>query len=368
MGKGLYIHIPFCAKKCPYCDFYTTGYKNETVDLYMKAVARNLRNYSEICNDEIDSIYFGGGTPSLVPPLKFVELFEELKKGYNLNNPEITLEANPSLVNKEKLTEFHALGFNRISFGVQSFNDSELKELGRVHNKGTALRAIENAYSAGFKNISVDLMIGLIGQTEESLSYSFEAIKNLPLNHISAYMLIIEEGTKYASEEIRKKLPDDDKVSDLYLYTINELKKMGFYQYEISNFAQKGYSSIHNLHYWRCEEYIGIGPSAHSYYNGRRYKVPSDIFSFIEDNKQREVIIDNNPGSFEEYGMLKIRLNEGVNLDYCQNKYNIDSQKIYKKIERLCVAGLITVNNSTVSLTPKGCLVSNLIIEELFVE
>lgn len=368
MGTGLYFHVPFCAKKCPYCDFYSEKYSEEIVDKYINAVIRNVEKYKNNADCIIDSIYFGGGTPSLLSPQRLEKIINAVNKSFKLNNPEISIEVNPSMVNKEKFKALRNIGFNRISFGVQSFNDDELKKLGRLHNSDTAKKAIINAHESGFDNISADLMIGIIGQDIYSLYKNIEVIKSLPIKHISAYMLKIEENTPYNNEDIINSLPDDDVVSDLYLNAVKELGKIGLKQYEISNFAYKDFESRHNLHYWKCEEYIGIGPSAHSYFNGKRYAVPPSLTDFINNPFQKEILTDENPGDFEEYAMLRIRLSEGLDLNNCKERFNIDKENIILKAKPMISAGLVKLENSVISLTPKGFLLSNIIIGKLFVQ
>ena len=367
MGIGLYIHIPFCKRKCPYCDFYSLEYEDSLADGYIKAVLRNIEHYGEIYGKiEVDTIYFGGGTPSLLKPEMFGEILEKTAKTFILTSPEISLEANPCTVSLQKLKDLYRVGFNRISFGVQSLCDNELKLLGRLHDSKTAIKAIENAYSAGFKDISADLMLGIIGQDIYSLDNNIKKLTQLPLTHISAYMLKVEQGTAYDTPKIYEQIPDEDMVADLYLHTIEALEIAGFPQYEISNFSRKGYECKHNLHYWRCEEYIGIGPSAHSFFGGKRYAVPRSLNDFIDDEFQNEQMTDENPASFSEYAMLQIRLIEGLNLEFCRDKYFVNIEEILEKSMHLEKNGLMKIQNNRIILTPKGCLVSNQIIGRLF--
>lgn len=364
---GLYIHVPFCAKKCPYCDFYSLKYNEEDAFLYVNSVIRNLQKYHGE-KISIDSVYFGGGTPSLLTPEKLARIMESISDSFVLLNPEISVEVNPSLVNIEKLHTLKEIGFNRISFGIQSFNDNELKALGRLHNSKTAQIAVINAEKAGFKNISADIMMGINQQDLSSLYNTLNTIHALPLTHISAYMLKIEENTPFNDEKIIAVLPDDDTVSDLYLACVDRLSEIGFKQYEISNFSKFGFESRHNLHYWNCDEYIGIGPAAHSYYKGKRYCVPRSLKEFNESICQTEIITDDNPGTFEEYAMLKIRLMKGLDLSECEKRFGISIEKIIEKARPIENSGLINIKDNIISLNPKGCLVSIQIIGRLFVE
>ena len=364
---GVYIHIPFCARKCPYCDFYSTKYDKETVSSYIDALIRNFKAFKEENGKkEIVSVYFGGGTPILLSPSQFDVILSSLFECFSFSDDiEITAEANPSMSDKNKLSLYRKTGINRISFGVQSFNDNELKALKRTHTAEGAIRAIENAYISGFENISADIMLGIPYQTKESLSSTLETAVNLPLSHISAYILKIEENTPFNSDDIRKTLPDDDTVADFYLQTIDTLEKKGFLQYEISNFAKKERQSRHNLLYWKSDDYIGFGAAAHSCYLGSRFAVPSDIASFTENSIQKKIITDDNPCDFSEYAMLRLRLKEGLSLKDAEKKFSFDKETILRRAEKFRKAGLLETDGETLKLTGKGFLVSNGIISDL---
>ena len=237
MAIGLYIHVPFCRSKCPYCDFYSLCFSEDLQKGYINGLIKNFQKYK---GQKIDSIYFGGGTPSILSNESYKKIFLALNSNFKLISPEISLEANPCSVDFDKLSFFKDVGFNRISFGVQSCVDSELKKLGRAHNFEQAKNAITNAKIAGFENISADLMLGILGQTSDSLSYSINELSKLPLSHISAYILKIEKDTPFNNIDIINKLPNEDKVCDLYLKAVNELSQNEFEQYEISTFAKKG--------------------------------------------------------------------------------------------------------------------------------
>ncbi len=368
MAAGLYIHVPFCKSKCPYCDFYSVKITNELVEGWVSAVLRNIKHYGEKYGKiKIDTIYFGGGTPSLVPEKMLNGILKKVDEVFCLENPEISLEANPCSVDLDRLKNLKHAGFNRISFGVQSLNENELKFLGRLHNYKEAVQAIENAALAGFKNISADIMLGVSGQTENSLRKTITDLIELPVSHISAYMLKIEKGTPFDSPQIRLCVPDDDKTAELYLFAVNALDDFGFYQYEISNFAKRDFECRHNLHYWKCEEYIGIGPGAHSFFDGKRFAAKPSLKEFIKMPFQSEEITDSSPGGFEEFSMLGIRLMQGLDLELCEKKYAINAEKIIKKCDMLEKNGLIKVCGKKISLTPRGCLLSNSIIATLFI-
>ncbi len=359
---GLYIHVPFCAVKCPYCDFYSKGFSRKNAVDYSEAVIRNIKYY--INNDPalcFDTVYFGGGTPSLMPSEFFYRIMDTLSERISSDN-EISVEVNPKTVNYDKLKEYISFGINRLSVGVQSAVDSELEGLGRRHTFSDAEKTFDIARKAGFENISADLMIGIKGQSKESLMYSCEKIAGLSPEHISAYMLIIEPGTEFYSNTISALVPDEDETADMYLSLVKKLDDLGYHQYEISNFSKEGYESRHNLKYWRCEEYIGIGPSAHSYFRDLRYEVPRDLSEFILSDVQREEINEKNPGSFFERGMLKLRLTEG----FCLDEYPEQKDRIIRNSTKFIKAGLVQLSDNVINLTPEGFLVSNYLISEIF--
>lgn len=357
---GLYIHVPFCAVKCPYCDFYSVSYSRKNEQEYTDAVIRNLEKYSQLCTDRIiDSIYFGGGTPSLISTENIKKILFSTFKLFNVENSvEISMEANPNTLNKSRLQGFFSAGINRLSIGIQSLDNNELKSLGRKHNSLQALNAVDTAYNTGFKNISCDIMLGICNQTSKSLQNTLNKISEMPIQHISAYMLKIEPDTPFNCNEIIENLPDEDLSADLYIQTVESLEKFGFMQYEISNFSKKDFESRHNLKYWKCEEYIGIAPSAHSYFNGKRYSVPKNLEDFIKNDFQTEIITDEICGDFTEKAMLLLRLKSGLPLDMCNST-------VIKKSENLIKNGLAEIINNSICLTPNGFLMSNQIIEYL---
>ncbi len=358
---GIYIHIPFCGKKCSYCDFYSLNYNKKNADLYLRAVLRNIQYYSDRSRI-VDTVYFGGGTPSLLPAESIAQMIDEIKKCFQLSeNVEITLEANPNTLTPDKLRQLCDNGVNRLSIGVQSMIDSELKFLGRTHTADRAKKAVLDAAEAGFRNISCDLMIALPYQTAESVEFSINELAALPVDHISAYILTIEDGTAFDEQNIRDIMPDEDLTAELYLSMINCLKEKGFEQYEISNFAKNGFESRHNCRYWKCLDYIGIGPAAHSCYNGKRFAVMPNLQEFIDAPHQKIYITDESPCGFEESAMLRFRLAEGLNIGECGEK----SEDILKKIPTLQKAGYVTYENGRLALTAKGFLMSNSIIEYL---
>jgi len=358
---GIYIHVPFCGKKCPYCDFYSLNYTKKTAEDYVSAVLRNITHYSQP-ERPVSTIYFGGGTPSLLTAGQLSDVINAVKDSFALSaEAEITLEANPNTLTPEKLGMLRDSGINRLSLGVQSLSDSELKMLGRTHTAERAEKAVLDAVNAGFTNISCDLMIALPGQTAASLEYSIARLTALPVQHISAYILKAEEGTPFAESELADNLPDDETTAELYLEMVKLLGNSGFRQYEISNFAKPGSESRHNCRYWKCQDYLGIGPAAHSCFNEKRFAVPRDIAGFIDLPVQPAEVTDDSPCGFEEQAMLRLRLTEGLDL----RVFPEHRQTVEKRIPPLVSAGYVRFDGNTVSMTPEGFLVSNSVIERL---
>ena len=358
MNKGLYIHIPFCLSKCPYCDFYSVAFDNDTARQYKDAVIRNMRHYLLQNSDlRFDTIYFGGGTPILLWR-EICDIMDEIQP-YITENAEVTIEANPCRTDDSSLHSLKSHNVNRISFGLQSGNDSELKALGRRHNAKAGADAVNAAYKTGFDNISGDIMLGIPLQTSDSLIETINYMTSLPLSHISAYMLKIEPGTPYAKKQLT--LPNVDGYADIYLETVSLLADKGYKQYEISNFSKPGMISRHNLKYWRCEEYLGIGPAAHSYFNGERFAVGRDLRAFIQSEVQPTVITERECGDYEEWAMLKLRLSEGLDFKTAEERFGVSKEDIFEKC-RLIPDKLYRADDKAIHLTPEGFLVSNAVI------
>jgi len=357
---GLYIHIPFCNGKCPYCDFYSVSPENETVKKYVDAVCREIDKADLV----YDTVYFGGGTPSLISSDNIAKILSHINR---TESCEVTLECNPSDTgSKNSAFDFSLIaksGVNRISMGLQSANDSERKALGRRGGCDDVERAIKRAKEAGIDNISLDLMLAIPNQTEESLEKSVEFCKNSGATHISAYILKVEEGTPFYRIKDTLVLPDEDETCDLYLKAVSLIGKAGYKQYEISNFSLDGYESRHNLKYWHCEEYLGIGASAHSFINGKRFYYERSIDGFINGNLP---IDDGRGGDEEEYIMLALRLCEGLNFKKFSEKFGYSiPENIKKKAYELQKHGLVNVTENEISLTVDGFLVSNSIISAI---
>lgn len=350
---GLYIHIPFCAKKCGYCDFYSINYNINTVEKYVEFLCKKINNLKTV----FDTVYFGGGTPSIIGAKNLCKILSCIK--YK-ENAEITVEVNPKSYKKGFFDEIFCGGFNRISIGMQSANDSELKLLTRNHRLKDVQDTLNSAKNAGFENISLDLMIGIENQTIKSLQKSLEfCIKN-DVKHLSCYMLKIEENTPFYSKNLN--LPSEDETAQMYLYLCEFLKENGFFHYEISNFAKKGYQSRHNLIYWELGDYLGLGPSAHSFIKGKRYCYPNDINYFL-DNK--EYIYLSDGGDTYDYIMLGLRLKKGIDLNKVKNEVN---EEFFEKAEKYIKLGYAVLENNIFSLNEKGFLIQNTILSDLLEE
>ena len=349
---GLYLHIPFCKRKCAYCDFYSAVFTQEVLEKYVNALKREIKQWGGKINRPIDTIYLGGGTPSLLNDY-LPQLLECIRLSFSVcDNAEITLEVNPSGDVEQVLKNAKAAGINRLSIGAQSGTDAELSLLGRTHNAADTANAVKIARGLGFSDISLDLMIGLPHSNLKSLNRNIDFLLSLNPEHISAYILKIEEGTRFFTQENELNLPDDDMVSDQYLFMCDRLEKAGFSHYEISNFAKNGFESRHNLKYWHCEEYLGIGPSAHSFLGGKRFYYPRDLKSFISGNQP---VPDGNGGDKVEKLMLALRLKKGVPLEYLPDY----------KANLFIKNGFAEKDHKNFFLTNKGMLVSNQVITEL---
>ncbi len=360
---GIYIHIPFCRSKCPYCDFFSIRSDLSEYKKYVLILNEKIKYWGKKINSSVDSIYIGGGTPSEIGSDLIIDIINLIKENFNvLNNSEITIEANPASGKSFDFKAVKSAGVNRVSLGLQSVNENELKKLGRLHNVIDADNTIELIKSSGINNISLDIMLGIPEQTKESLKNTLDYVVNSGAAHISSYILKIEENTFYGKHREKFDFPSDELTSELYLYSVDYLEKNGFIQYEISNFSKQGFESKHNLKYWNLDEYLGIGPAAHSYLNGKRFYYDNSIRSF-KDN----IIIDEGfGGSKEEYIMLKLRLKSGLNISEYKEAFGaFPSEDFIKKIKLYKNSGFMEYNDNTIRFTTKGFLVSNSILSEL---
>lgn len=372
---GIYIHVPFCRSKCEYCDFYSLTSKNDRLwQDYLDAICSHIREAGQTADNYIvDTIYFGGGTPSYYGGKRLCELLNTIKKQFNVDkNAEITLEANPDSVDVKLLRKLRRAGFNRLSMGMQSACPQELKEIHRPHTAGQVDEAVAAARKAKFKNISLDLIYGLPGQTMESWQQSVEHALELDPEHLSCYGLKVEEGTPLAKRvEEGLVLPDDDMQADLYLWTVERLKQAGYPQYEISNFSKPGLESRHNMRYWLTRPYIGFGPGAHSDFGSRRYSITRDLEGYIDGILHGGTIIDSDElipqrerGS--EYLMLRLRTVRGIERTEYRHNFYMDFDPIEARMKEFEGYGWAEQSpEGRWHFTPKGFLVSNQLIGDL---
>jgi oxygen-independent coproporphyrinogen-3 oxidase len=360
---GLYVHVPFCDGKCPYCDFYSIRGTGERMDEYTKRIIYDIKYESERTGRKADTLYFGGGTPSLLGAKRLIRIVEAARRGFGLERAEITVEANPGDDLADFFREIRAAGINRLSLGLQSADDAELRLLGRRHTAGQAARCISDAHAAGFENLSLDLMLAVQGQTEESLRRSVRFCAEAGASHVSAYLLKIEPGTAYFKNRDILRLPDEDGAAALYLLACGELEQFGFHQYEISNFAKVGFRSRHNLKYWRDEEYLGFGPAAHSFLEGRRFSNRRSLGAFLRGEPAEP---QGDGGGFEEFAMLALRLREGLTDARCREKFGRPvPQRLKTAAKRYESAGLTVCGEDGFHFTPRGFLVSNALTAEI---
>ena len=372
--RGIYIHIPFCKKKCYYCDFISYASRECMVLDYITALKKEIM-YTLKKTDKIDTIYIGGGTPSVIECKYIKEILEEIYKiiGYDKNR-EVTIEINPGTVTQEKIKEYKKININRISIGLQSTNNKLLKDIGRIHTYEQFKETYELVKNENFENINVDLMLALPNQTLEDLEESLKDVIKLNPTHISVYSLILEEKTKMY-EMVNKKeveLPSEDLERQMYWKTKEMLEKAGFVHYEISNFAKKGYESKHNSNCWNQQEYYGFGLAAHSYINNMRYSNTENLeeyIQFIKEEKYNKVKsiheIQTKKSKMKEYMMLKLRTIEGIEIKEYKKKFQENPLYIYKnEIEKLTKNELVEVDGDYIKLTNKGLDFANEVWQE----
>lgn len=359
---GLYFHVPFCDGKCPYCDFYSLPVDSHKMDAYTDAVLQELFQYGGTPR-RVDTVYFGGGTPNLLGETRLCRILETAGRVFSLSpNAEITVEANPAHTTRAFFRALREGGFNRLSLGMQSANPSELRLLGRRHSPQDVITAVESARAGGFENISLDLMLALPDMTAQSLLYSVDFAAALEVQHISAYLLKVEEGTPFYTKRKTMHLKDDDQAADSYALAVAALKQHGYNQYEISNFSLPGYESRHNLCYWQCREYLGFGPSAYSFYEGMRFHHSASLTEYLQGTP---VISDGAGGDFEEYAMLGLRLREGLTRQETLRRFpqngNMQFDLLLQRAA-LCPEESLEKSQNHLSLTQNGFAVSNAIL------
>jgi len=363
---GLYIHIPFCKAKCVYCDFYSLPHGEDRMDAYTDALCAHLTEAAPLAaSHTVDTVYFGGGTPSYLGEKRLCKILKVIEKRYQVaRDAEITLEANPDSAGDWKaLRALRRCGFNRISLGMQSACDEELRTIGRVHTMEQVQQAAEAARKAKIQNLSLDLIYGLPHQTQERWMENLAAAVALNPEHLSCYGLKVEEGTPLFAIKDTAGLPGDEEQADMYLQTVEFLKQYGYEQYEISNFAKPGYEGRHNLIYWDCGDYLGLGPAAHSCMGGKRFCYAPDTVAFLQD--AAAPIMDGSCGA-EDYLILQLRLRKGLDLDAYKALYGKQFSTAQLAFVQNCVrAGYATFDGRILALTPAGLIVQNSILAQL---
>lgn len=364
---GIYIHVPFCAVKCPYCNFYSVKAQDSLMDAYTEKLCRALELAAERWVRRMDSLYLGGGTPILLGPARIEKILNAARRHFSLEQAEITLEANPASTLEPVLRELYAAGVNRLSFGLQSADEGELRLLGRRHTAKEAALAVEQAQRAGFSNLSLDLMLGLPQQSVQSVEGSVAFCAKTGVSHISAYLLKVEPGTPFDQNGMAARCPDADGQADLYLCAVKALEKHGFFQYEISNFAKPGFHSRHNCKCWLGTEYLGLGPAAHSLLEGRRRFFPPDLAAFLSAGDPLALMTDDGPGGGpQEFALLGLRLAQGVSRREGAAAFpDYDWAGLWQKAEPMVRAGYMGQTEDRIFFTPEGFLLSNTILARI---
>lgn len=372
---GLYIHVPFCRSKCEYCDFYSLGggLNKESMDLYLQAILAHIKETAQrVVGYSVDTIYFGGGTPSFFGAQGLSRILAEIDRRFHLEkDAEITLEANPDSVSGPSLEKLRRAGFNRISIGVQTDLDEQLKALGRPHTYKQAQMAVSQARRAGFTNVSVDLMFGLPSQSREQWMSTLRNVLDLKPDHISCYGLKVEPGTRLWDYKDCANLPDDDAQADMYFYAVETLESFGYHQYEISNFSKPGMECRHNLKYWTGEEYLGFGPAAASDFAGKRFTAAANLDQYITGVLEQGVILSECDAIPQreragEYLMLRLRTSIGIEENEYMQTYLLPFEPLEKLLSTYEKRGLAKKEETgRWRLTPKGFMVSNAILVEL---
>lgn len=372
-GMELYLHMPFCVRKCAYCDFLSFPTDQETQNLYTRRLREDIdvmgKKYGDI---PVDTIFIGGGTPSVPDSALIVGIMEHVRKTFHVaEGAEISMEANPGTVTREKLTDYRRAGINRLSFGLQSANDRELKLLGRIHTWAEFLESFHLARECGFTNINIDLMSALPGQTRESWKDTLKRVTDLNPEHISAYSLIIEDGTpfgeKYGSEEGRKLLPDEDSEREMYHETKRFLRDCGYERYEISNYAKPGRACRHNIGYWTGLPYLGLGLGASSYMDGCRFAVNSDMKQYLEEKPGMFTDVEKltKKDMEEEFFYVGLRMTAGVSLPEFERRFGVSAKDVYPGLMEMFVEEKAAVfQGDRFVLTDYGLDVSNYIMAQ----
>lgn len=377
---SLYIHIPFCMRKCSYCDFLSfSGCSEQLQKDYIHQLFREMDYYKEIAKDyRVQTIFIGGGTPSLLQEGLMEQLFQQIYSIWRIEEgAEITIESNPGTINAKKLIEYRTCGINRLSIGLQSADNEELKRLGRIHNYEQFVANYKLAREAGFQNINVDIMAALPGQSQSSFGKTLAKVVELKPEHISVYSLIVEEGTPLAeNHELLSALPTEVTERRMYKYTKSILNSMGYERYEISNYAKPGCACRHNQVYWKGGEYLGFGLGASSYWNGMRFENTKDMQEYMADwtlddisMLRKNVVLDSRKSQMEEFMFLGLRLMQGVSKEEFQRRFDVPMEEVYGKVIQTYVEqGLLTWNQEYLRLTDAGIDVSNVVMADFLLE
>lgn len=370
---GLYIHVPFCAHKCAYCDFYSIT-NEDLIQEYTSAITAHMRLRKNDAKDyTVDTIYFGGGTPSLLPTASFIEIMETIYDVFDVSKTaEITVEANPGTLDSKKLASYREIGVNRLSLGLQSADDGELSMLSRIHTRDEFEHSFMLARMEGFTNINVDLIYGLPRQTAKKLSDTIDYVISLGPEHISFYGLSIEPNTPFGrNKNLKYFLPDEDTQYRMYMETCKKLEEAHYMQYEISNFAKEGYGCLHNTRYWTGKEYLSFGPAAVSFINDMEYKYVSDIERYISCFKRESDIreteyIFNDQELETRFLMTFFRLRAGISTEEYTRRFGFDFEEKYaEEIEPFLRSGHLVKTKRGFRLTRKGLLISNYILSSI---
>jgi len=375
-GISVYVHIPFCEQKCNYCDFNSFAGKEDFFEAYIGSLIQEIGCCTELSNMQIDTVFIGGGTPSVLPPYYIGKIMEALGQFNISKTAEITIEANPNSLTKEKLSTYRKSGINRLSIGLQAIQDNLLKKLGRLHSASDFLNCYENALRAGFENISADLIFAVPGQTLSNWEESLKTLINLGLKHISCYSLIIEEGTLFYNEYEKGSLisVDDDLDRQMYYMAADILGSNNFKQYETSNFAQKGFESLHNIAYWTRKDYIGCGLSAHSLFNNKRFENTADLDKYIESSGKPHSIRQNIiqlslKEQMEEFMFLGLRMTDGISLDDFKNNFDTDIMTVYgDTLNKHINDNFLFFDKNIIKLTKKGADLSNVVFSDFLLD
>lgn len=369
MVRGVYIHIPFCHQICNYCDFNKFFFHNQPVDEYIESLGKEMKMYEkQLKKSMIETIFIGGGTPTSLSVQQLERLLSLIHTYIPMNHlVEFTSEANPDELTYEKMKLLHAFGVNRLSMGVQTFDQELLKMLGRTHSNEHVYEVVENAQKINFPSISIDLMYGLPNQTMEQWKYSLQEAHRLNIPHISAYSLLVEPKTVFYNLMSKGKLslPGEDLEAEMYGYLMDEMKKQGYNQYEISNFSFAGKESRHNLLYWDNDEYIGLGAGAHGYVDGNRYSNHGPLKKYMQplESKEKPIMMQKEvtyTEKMEEEMFLGLRKNKGVSIDTFYERYGQTLHDVYgKELEELIQKDFILIENNYVKLTRRGRFVGN---------